>query len=130
MQSPCESWHLHVLKKATCYKTTYKSYSCQFSSLGDINDISCILFLYKMDFYSHLWKKTTQFHAQLFTSQPQALLLLNTDEILTFLWYPLTFRELAVRQFSSISAKGRTFTVTLDQSQGLKLCKINSRPAS
>ena len=49
MQSPCESWHLHVLK-ATCYKTTYKSYRCQFSSLGDINDISCILFLYKMDF--------------------------------------------------------------------------------
>ena len=105
MQSPCESWHLHVLK-ATCYKTTYKSYCCQFSSLGDIKDISCILFLVQNGFFTHIFeKKTAHFHAQLFTSQPQALLLLNTDEILTFLWYRLTFRELAVRQFSSFSAK-------------------------
>lgn len=128
MQSPCESCHLHVLK-ATCYKTTYKSYRWQFSSLISMIQVASF-FCTKWIFHSHLWKKTTHFHAQLFTSQPQALLRLNSDEILTFLWYRLTFKELAVWQFSSFSAKGRTFAMTLDQCQRLKLCKINSRPAS
>lgn len=64
------------------------------------NNISVVknsnLVIYEKHFYKKTSKETTQFYTQPFRNWPQSLLLSNSNKILTFLWYSLTFVKLAI----------------------------------